>query len=98
MHDAADGGRRDVVVGEQAVDAGHHAARGVGVGGELLVARLAAGCGIVGDDVREGAADIDAKAETRHDRSPSEKDAAVSPAMAAMYSPANARQTPRPGV
>ena len=70
VHHAADVGGGDVALGQQPVDAGHHARRGVGVRGQLLVARLPAAARVVDDDIGERAADVDPQPETLHDFSP----------------------------
>jgi hypothetical protein len=69
MHHAADVGGGDRALAQQPIDAGHHALRGIGVRGQLLVARPLAGHRVVDDDVGEGPADVDPQpAPLRHHR------------------------------
>ena len=71
MHHAPDLGRSNFALGPQTIDPRHDAARGIGMGGELLVARLPSRCRVVNDNVGERAADVDAHPQALHDLSPS---------------------------
>jgi hypothetical protein len=61
MHHAADVGGGKRALRQQPVDAGRHAARRIGVRGQLLVARLPTRRPVVDDDIGKRAADVDPK-------------------------------------